>query len=255
MVNITMPIKKRMSKPRRKAPVRRRAPRKARDVGDFASLSVTRSAVTTRLNQMNSLMNVQLSDFPRAVNVAEAYQHYRISKVTLRIKSPFDTYQNTGVAYQKPYFYYMIDKSGSIPSSVNLEALKNMGAKPRAMDEKAINVSWRPSVLEFTATNVAGGIGLPNKYKVSPWLTTAQTPLGAWTPSQVDHLGIYYGAYAAATGTPDPITYDVEIEVQFQFKKPLFTQSPGIDAPLAVPLVYAEANSSSDGIVGGPDGL
>lgn len=48
---------------------------------------------------MNSLLNVQLADFPRAVNVGESYQHYRISKVTLRIKSPFDTYQNTGNAY------------------------------------------------------------------------------------------------------------------------------------------------------------
>lgn len=250
-----MPIKKRISKPRRKAPVRRRAPirrRRAPDVSDYASLSVTRSTTTTRLNQMNSFMNVQLSDFPRAANVAESYQHYRISKVTLRVKSPFDTYQNTGVAYQKPYFYYMIDKSASLPSTVNLEALKNMGAKPRALDEKQISISWRPSVLEFTATNVAGGIGLPNKYKISPWLSTTQTPEGTWNPSQVDHLGIYYGAYAAATGTPDPITYDVEVEVQFQFKKPLYTLSQGLQAER---VTFAETNNSSDGIVGGPDGL
>jgi len=236
--------------------MRRRSPRKARDVSDFASLSVTRSITARTVNQLNQYMNIQLSDFPRAVNVAASYQHYKIAKVTMRIKSPFDTFINSGNAYQKPYFYYMIDKSGSIPASTSLEALKNMGAKPRVMDEKAINISWRPSVLEFTATAITAGIGLPNKYKISPWLSTGQSAQGAWVPSQVDHLGIYYGAYAALTGVADPITYDVEVEVQFQFKKPLYVIPPGVGEPPEARLtVFAEANNSSDGIVGGPDGI
>lgn len=205
------------------------------------------------VNTMYSLFNTQLSQFPRAVNVAQSYQHYKIKNIILRVKGSFDTYMNTGNAYQKPYFYYMIDKSGSIPQNVTLEGLKQMGAKPRALDEKALTVSWSPSVLEFTATQVTTQVGLPNKYKISPWLSTAdRVATNTWVPSSVDHLGIFWGAFAGLTGVADPITYDVEVEVQFQFKKPITIVAPG--AQTAIPAVFATPNDSVDGVVGGPDG-
>ena len=172
----------------------------------------------------------------------------------MRIKSPFDTFVNSGNAYQKPYLYYMLDKSGGIPTNVQLEGLKQMGARPRVMDEKAIVVSWKPSVLDFSATSLPGGIGLPNHYKLSPWLSTGEVPQSTpWTPSQVDHLGIYWGAFASLSGTAPAITYDVEVEVQFQFKKPLVSTTIG--AVNATPATFAEANTSVDGVVGGPDGV
>jgi len=46
-------------------------------------------------------------------------------------------------------------------------------------------------------------------------------------------------------------TYFVDLEVQFQFKKPL-VQTPN-GAPQAIPAVLAVKNNSADGIVGGPD--
>lgn len=234
-----------------------RSVRNAGNVAERASCSCTRSLTASTVNQMYSRMDTRLSDFPRAYTIAQGYQHYRITNIKLRIKSPYDTYVNYGTgagAYQKPYLYYMIDKSASIPTNVQLEGLKQMGAKPRVMDEKQILVSWRPSVLQFGATNIGGGIGLPNKYVLSPWLSTGQSPLSAtWAPSQVSHLGIYWGAFSALNGVAEPITYEVELEVQFEFKKPLVHTSIGVTS--ATPAQLAEINSSVDGVVGGPDGV
>lgn len=236
----------------------RRFPRRSGNVPEMASCSVTRTMNACTVNQMYSLMNTQLSDYTRAVNVAKGYAFYRIANIKLRIKSPFDTFINGGAtgagAYQKPYFYYQLDKSGGIPTNIQLEGLKQMGARPRVMDEKSIVVSWKPSVLDFAATSLPGGIGLPNHYKLSPWLSTAEQPQHTpWAPSQVDHLGIYWGAFASLSGVAPAITYDVEVEVQFQFKKPLVSTTTG--ATNATPATFAEANTSVDGVVGGPDGV
>lgn len=201
-------------------------------------------------------MNTQLSQFDRAFGVAKFYQYYRIKNIRLTFKPQMDTFaNNSGIGYTKPYLYYMIDKSGALPSNVTLESLKQMGARPRVLDEKSITVSWTPSVLDFAATNVTGGIGLPNKYKLAPWLTTNENGVTTtWNPSTVDHLGIYYIAVSALVGgTPPTVKYDVEVEVQFEFKKPLVENAP--DAPAAIPIEPAILNNSPDGIVGGPDGL
>lgn len=206
---------------------------------------------------MYSAMATSLNQFTRATTIAQGYQFYRITNIKLRIKAPYDTFVNanpTQGQYQKPYMYYMIDKAGSVPSNVTLEGLKQMGAKPIAMDEKAITISWKPSVLEFAATAASAGIGLPNRYRLSPWLTTQNNVVSApWAASQVDHLGIYYGVFSALAGAADPITYDVEMEVQFQFKKPLVHTAVGSNH--ATPVVFATQNDSTDGIVGGPDGV
>lgn len=224
-----------------------------RNVPDVAMCSETRSMVAKPLNQMGSLMNTQLAQFPRASAIAKGYQMYRIKSIALRFKPSFDTFINSGNAYQKPFLYYMIDKSGSIPSNVTLEGLKQMGAKPRVLDEKAVVISWRPSVLTFGATSITSGIGLPNKYQISPWLSTSENVTGTWFASQVQHLGVYFMATAAVTGEAPPITYNYEIEVQFEFKKPLITTTAA-SVP-ATPAQFAEFNNSPDGIVGGPDGI
>ena len=69
------------------------------------------------------------------------------------------------------------------------------GAKPRALDEQTLLIGWRPSVLEASMT--AGGPALSAqgaKYTMSPWLNTNANSVnpGAWTPSTVDHLGVYF---------------------------------------------------------------
>jgi len=231
---------------------------KSRDVPDLASLSVKRSmnAGGSPPSQFNSntiysLMNTQLLDFPRAVQVAAAYQHYRIKKITLTFKPSSDSFITGGIA-TKPNLYFMIDKSGAIPTNTTLEGLKQMGAKPKQLDETNLTISWRPSVLE-SVMYASGGVGAASssKYKISPWLTTTAQNIspGAFVASAVDHLGIYWYVDQLTAGG---YQYAVECEVQFQFKKPLINILQG---SVAVPALVAEINDSPDGVVGGGDGV
>lgn len=236
-----------------------RGKKRATNVADYAGLSVKRTLLAPGggnfvTNVLYNLMNTQLADYPRAVQVAAAYQHYRIKNIRLTIKPTFDTFSGVGPAVMsKMQFYYMIDKSGSIPTNVTLEGLKQMGARPIALDEKPITISWAPSVLE--SAMYAPGLGNNNqaKYTISPWLTCQNTPVGPgpFVPSGIDHLGIYWYNEQLVAAVAQP--FQVEVEVQFQFKKPLAVNATG-DVH-AQPAQIAEINTSSDGIVGGADGV
>lgn len=232
-------------RPRRYAHKRvyRRRFRPARSVPEWASCteSVALTNITGLAYQMNGalpgqvygLNGTQLSQFiSRAVPIAKAYQHYRIKRILLEFKPQYDTFtpsagvQGTGVLV--PNLFYMINKSGSIPANVTVDALRAMGAKPIRFDEKTIKIAWRPSVLQENA-GVNGDIG--SGYKVSPWLSTnanANAP-GLWQPSSVNHLGIYWQVVrpgALPQGVAE-LTYDIQITVDFQFKKPLMTVVAG----------------------------
>lgn len=244
-----MPPRKSKAPKKSKGIRRRRGFRKARDVPDLASLSVSSTLVPPAgnpnflTNLMYSLMNVQLADYPRAVQVSKAYQHYRIKKITLRLKPTVDTFAQGGPS--KNYLYYMIDKSGSIPTNTTLELLKQMGAKAQAFDENVKTISWRPSVLADTATNPGALASSPNKYMISPWLSTNANVVspGLFQASVVDHLGVYWyvdQAFAGGYG------YTVEVEIQFQFKKPVWESLAG--APEALSARVATIDNSGDGI-------
>lgn len=237
---------------RRNGLINRALRKKRSGVPEYASLSVKRSLAGAAggnfvLQQLYSAMNTTLADYPRAVQVAQAYQHYRIKRIAVIFKPSYDTFGIAAGAPGKARLYWMIDKSGAVPTNVALEGLKAMGARPREVDEKPITIAWAPSVLESTAD-------IPNqvssKYKISPWLSTNNGPVqpGVFVPSSVDHLGLYW--YMDAINNPAGYQYQVEIEVQFQFKKPLTTLLAGVNAIKAVP---AEINTSPDGIVGGGD--
>jgi len=255
-----MPAKSKYSKRARKGakkPMKRRA-RKSTNVPEYASLSESRTIMApgnNLINTMYSLMNTSLEQFTRAPLVAQAYQHYRIKNIKLKFKPPFDSYVSGAVSgYAKPYFYSMLDKAGAIPTNITLEGLKQMGAKPRAFDEKQLTVSWSPSVLQDVLTvGGAAPVAQGSAYKISPWLNTSNLTVGApWNPSTVDHLGVYWIVEAPLIGATPPFTYEIDVEVQFEFKKPLITRSVG--AVHATPAQIAIMNDSVDGIVGGPDG-
>lgn len=193
----------------------------------------------------------QLADFPRATAIAANYASFRIAKITMRYKPLADTYIPAVGGAAVPYFHYQLDKSGAMPSNTTLENLKQMGAKPRRFDDKTITVSWKPAVLTADLTLAGIGATAGSQYKLSPVLSTnanAGNPAAAWSPSVVDHLGIFwYVAQANGVGNQ----YEVECEVQFYFMRPL-VKATGQGA--AAELGYAIANGSSDGVVGGPDG-
>ena len=189
----------------RKGMRRMRRFRPARGVPEWAS--VTESAALTNItglpynmNTMFGLNGTNLSQFiNRAVPVAQAYQHYRIKRIRMEFKPQYDTFTPeigaAGTGVLVPNLFYMIDKSGSIPTNITLEGLKQMGAKPRAFDEKPLTIGWKPSVL--TADMTAGGAAFtvqPSQYKISPWLNTNanSVDIAASNPSTIDHLGVYW---------------------------------------------------------------
>lgn len=238
------------NRPSARAPIRRLRRAKNTNVPEWASCSVKRTLTAPGggnfvTRQLYNLMDTTLGQFPRAVQVAQAYQHYRIKKIIVTFKPPYDTFQEGGVS-TKPRLYHMIDKAGAIPINISLEGLKQMGARPRDLDEKNLIVSWAPSCLE--ANMDVAPLSMPSKYKISPWLATNNQPLqpGAFVPSTVDHLGLYWYVDQLA-GNPQ---YQVEVEVQFQFKKPLAGDLSTVNA---LPAQLAVINNSPDGVVGGSD--
>jgi len=222
--------------------------RKVRNVSEYASCSVTRTLEDIyQNNAMYSFDSFMLRDFDRAAAIARNYQRFRMTGVRVTWKPVFDTY-SPATPNQKPSLYFMIDKSGSIPDNVTLEGLKQAGARPRALDEKPISVMWKPAVLG--ESRVVAGLPQAANYLTSPWLSTNSNPTapGVWNPSDVTHQGLKW--YIEQGGIIQKV--NVEVEVQFEFIKPLF---PSLAATSAQGLVYAKLDASPDGIEGGQDGL
>lgn len=242
-----MPPRK-STKPRRQPRKSKgRKGRKVRNIAEKATLSCVRTLAQSVTNQTYVFDNIQLGDFQRAVQVAQAYQRFRMTGVKVTFKPAYDNYSQA-TPLQKPNLYYIIDKSGSIPDNFTLEGLKQSGARPVAFDEKPIHVMWKPSVLNETLN--AAGAGSASGYKVSPYLATngnATNP-GAWIPSTVAHLGLKWYMEQGGGNT----TINVEIEVQFEFTKPVW---PALAAAAALPMVYAKLDASPDGVEGGTDGI
>lgn len=206
--------------PRRRVPIARRS-----NVPDQASLSVKTQIQPAGGNNyagnvMYNNINITLAQFARAVQVAGAYQFYRISKVKLTYLFPYDTFAAVAGNSSRPNFYYMLDKSGSFPIATTLDMLKQMGARPRRCDEKPISVQWKPAVL--TEEETLGG-AVAAQYKLSPWLSV--------NAPNIQHRGIYWFLEQLFAGGTQ---YEVEMEVQFEFKKPLWTRSSTQNDPPAI---------------------
>lgn len=258
------PAKKKFYRPRRQAKKRvARKPvvvhKRSTNLPEYASLSVKRSYGNNNtpltVNSMYGLMNIQLAGSgARITNVAQAYQHFRIRNVKLTIKSPFDVF-SPGTSGSKLNLYYMIDKSGSLPANPTLESLKQMGAKAYALDEKPFVISWKPSVLTVDMTQ-GGATGLvqASQYKISPWLSTSAVPVGsAWSANNTDHLGVYFYIEQYFTPANTTIPIQVEVECQFEFKKPLSTSTANAELYPTIAITPIEENTSADGLVGGGD--
>lgn len=219
---------------------RKRAFRPVRSVPDIAKLSESTvlATYTCDVNRMYEKHDFNIAINPRAAAVANAYQHYRIKKITMKFKPTVDTFVGGGSTiggYQVPSLYYMIDKSGSLPTNISLSALKSMGAKPIRLDDKTITISWRPSVLTQTADGSAGGVpqSQASQYHISPWLTTNKNPTspGVFVCSDLNHLGIFFYAEVPSTqGQASTLQYNVEAVLDVEFKKPMNSSLTG-DAP------------------------
>lgn len=253
-------VRRRRAVRKTKAPKRRvmRKGMRKGGVSDYATASV-RTTITPvgggnfASNIMYSTYQnngIKLSDFPRAVNIAKNYQHYKIKQIKITLKFSYDTFVQGNAAPgagSRPNLYYIIDKSASLTQGTTLEALKQMGARPHACDNRQFTITWRPGVLVGERTM----IGTPyTSYKLSPWLATNPGGDGGlgFIPSSVEHNGLYWYVEQLFGGG---VQFNAEMEVQFAFKKPLYVTAAGAPAPIGI--APAVLDNSSDGIVGGPD--
>lgn len=241
-------------RPRRKMNRRVRRVSKRSGVSEFASCS-ERVDITPpgggnyATNVMYGQNTTNLGQFARATAIAANYQFYKIKQVKLTLKLAYDTYQQAAGNASRPNLYYIIDKSGSVPTTTTLASLKAMGARPHAFDNKQFTITWTPSVLNEVFGAPPAGNPQGAQYKISPWLSTNEGVVSpaVWNPSTIPHLGLYWYAEQLFVGG---VQFNCELEVQFVFKKPLVKTIPG---PPAKESVIAVKDDSSDGIVGGPD--
>jgi len=205
---------------------RRRVNRHTND--QWASASQTIALGDDLTSQVYVLDNINLAQFDRLSLIASAYQYFRLTYIEYKLTPYFDTFK-PGEVSTVPYLYWLINKGDSL-NIASFNAMRDAGAKPIRFDEKTIKVAWRPSVLQENQ-GVLGDIG--SGYKVSPWLSTVQQSAPP-APSTVQHLGIYWTVSRPGILPPGfvELTYDIQITVEFQFKKPLVKVSP--ENPVAV---------------------
>lgn len=181
--------------------------------------------------QVYGVFNVGLGAFPRAVQVAKAFQEFRINRLTWKFIPLYDTYvQEAGTSGPTlPHFYYVIDKSESLQvNGINQAVLQEAGAKPIRFDDKILTVSYKPGVaiaVDDTVNNV------PQMPKISPWLSTngnVNDPTEEWAPSAIDHKGLWYGVFASIIG--NNATYSVQVTADIEFKKPAYSAVVGTDS-------------------------
>lgn len=180
-----------------------------------------------------------LDMFKRASGIARSYQEYRITNIKYTFKPQFDTFAvstDAATALRVPHLYYMIDKAQSLPLGSTLTTLRAMGAKPRRFDDKDISVSWAPGVQ--MAVNQGVLVASLSKPSISPWLATNATPDAAWQASSTDHAGIFFVLDTGSLVGDGTYEYGVEVECQFQFRKPMLPIAAGED--------YVKASSIFD---------
>lgn len=236
-------VKRSMRSKRSKRSQRSKKVRNWTKTSDFARVRYT-FANDLQMTTGNTfgLYNFALTNSSRATAVAAGYQYYRISKIHIAIKPNADTYDAYQVAtlpnppgyFGMPYVYYMIDKTGVFDANgTSLTALKAAGARAICLNEKTINVSFKPAVQIGSSDNPGPGpapvLELAAAFKTSPWLTTnanSGEPGSAWAPNSVDHMGIVMGVESQRQTGSWPAA-NATITVEYEFKKPLWQVPPG----------------------------
>jgi len=233
----------------------RRSTRPAVNTGNKAYCTRSETfSIAAQAGVVYTFRDLALDKLTTCQDLAQFFQMYRITGVQMRIKPNVDSYV-AGSGQAKPYMYWQIDRSASLPNALNAVYFEDLGCKPINLDEKPVMRSYRPSVLLGNPNGVnpsqVGG------YKLSPWLPTNEAALGedptVFAVSTVEHHGCLF--YISKTAVNDGQTYDIDVTVTVQFWKPLVVPAPG-SAP-ATKVTYTKGNvqrDSSGNLIDGPSG-
>lgn len=173
------------------------------------------------------------SVFNRAQAVASNFQEFRIKYVKLTMKPSADTFP-LAAGNTIPQLYFQMNKYQAIPAGATLAQLIDMGCRPIRFDDKNVIRAWKPAVL-LSADNTAVGTAVPGQVKITPWLSTnnnAGDPV-SWQPSNVEHLGCVFFLTKANPATPT-VAFSVDVEVVFQYRRPLSLLQEGSTVPQAL---------------------
>ena len=221
---------------RRSAPGRSAKPRRkmVRRGIEYASCKEVYTVDNMQSNTPYSDTEQNLGDYPRASAIAKNYQFFRIKYIKYKFIARYNTFQGTSNeanAFPIPYMYTMVDKGGALPTTTTIAQLKGEGARPIKFT-RDINVAWKPGVSIMTSNNENTAV-LGTSYKISPWiLTNRSTENNTWAVNDTDHKGLYWYLECAALPGDGTYSYDAEVTVCFEFKKPLVVPPSG--APEAI---------------------
>lgn len=168
-----------------------------------------------------------LTQFPRALDIADNYQKYRIQKVEYIYKPRFDTFQSQYIpgSNVNPTVPYLFSKvlNYPAPTSFGLAFLQTMGAKPRRLDDKNIIVSYTPHILQEGLASVTQGSTTQNYSRPikKPWLNTHVTDSsGATLMDNTVHYGHAFWIQQEVTDPNNVPVAELDVNVYFEFCKP-----------------------------------
>lgn len=199
--------------------------------------------------QSSTLPPVRLADVvfnDRSGAVAQYYREYRVKWIQVVFKAPYNAYAYLNSTV--PYYYMTHDYEGALAPTVDEITFKDLGAKPRAF-KKPFKVTWKPRC-RYAFQDDVNKINIAKTLK-SPWLSTNQAmgdPTAGWTPSQVEHYGLKW-FMGPLTGPPAAPTYEVDVRVCFEFRKPGMPYDPA-----GLKLREALRTSETDAIADDDDG-
>lgn len=190
--------------------------------------------------------SVSLQEFPRALDLADSFQEYRICKLEYKYTPQYDTFASqympgtSNVSMTVPYLY---SKRITQPTPLNwgLPYLENMGAKPRRLDDKTLTVSYTPNINLFGSsftiptTPVSTVNGLKPVKK--PWLQTHQINPLTPTANVLDNTPHFGHAswidqdVATLNGTTP---CKCEVIAHFEFRKPWQLVQPSENAKVSL---------------------
>lgn len=172
--------------------------------------------------------------FNRAQAIAANYQEYRVKYVKLIFRPSADTFA-PAAGNVIPQIYFQMNKYQALPTGAGLQQLLDMGCRPIRFDDKNIIRAYKPVVLLGADDTNPAILARTSAVKVTPWLSTnalAGNP-GSWAVSDVEHLGCVFFVVKPNPATPT-INYQVDVEVVFQFRRPLSLALPGTESPYQV---------------------
>ena len=235
-----MPPRRRIAKrryARKPRQARRRTARKMRQ--ETCKMKETIPSPTTLATNTPYQAFVSLQNFPRALDIADNFQLYRITRVDYKYTPNYDTFSSqyqsgtSNASMTVPYFY-STRLTNVAPTTFSLNFLQTMGAKPRRLDDKTISVSYRPNINLLNSDGAAAVSG-QSKPVYSPWLNThyydgSATPV--LTMDGTPHFGhAFWVSQAQATLGQQVAPLALEITVHFEFKKPWDKTALGANDP------------------------